>query len=1190
MCRSREPATRTGARATALLATALLLLALPVAAVRAAPATLVSPVPGGAPLRADAVFQWTAVANASVYYLYVGTSPGAKDIVNSGELAGTSLPVSGLPAASTVYVRLSTKDSGSWVYVDYVFTTDDRARLLTPNDHATVSPAAFKVSWTRVAGAQAYYLYVGSSPGAKDYLDSGEVQGLQQWVTSLPTGAPGYVRLYTKRADRWVYVEATVAAASAAALTAPAAGGAPLLADTLFQWSTVPTASAYYLYIGTSVGAKDLVDSGELAQTSWQARGLPAGSTVYVRLYTKDTGVWVYLDYAFTTADRAQLISPHDGDAVNPNGLQVAWTRVTAAQAYYLYVGSSSGASDLINSGEIQAMTQWLPSLPDGTTVYIRLYTKRANAWLYVAATVTVKTFRAQLIGATSSAAAASALGLQVIPTNYQFQWAPVAGAGAYYLYIGTSVGTKNLVDTGQLSGTSWQGNLPAASTLYVRLYTFDQGYWVYVDYVFVTDDRARLTAPNDGDTVSPGGMQVSWTPVSDALSYYLYVGSSPGASDLVNTGEIQSLTQWVAALPDAAPAYIRLFTKRANTWLYVDATVNVQGTRARLLNPVPGDAGADPRPVQLIWSSVAGASAYYVHIGSAPDLTDAFDSGQMPAPTTTVLGPLLVGGRTYFLRLYTLFNGVWGYRDYSFTTRAWASLLAPAAGAQGQDPNQSLQWNAVDGATSYRLDLGTAVGATDLGSSGNTTATQFAVVGLPGGATIYMRLSTTVAGQAHSEDTVIGTRAVPRFIAPAPGRYGVTAPVTFRWNRVVGADTFVLDVGTTPGGLDVLSQIGVGLGGSYQMSSLPAADPLYARIWARIGGVWYHDDTVISSHGAPGPAAIVYPTDGGYAAGARLFEWAGVPLGAQYQLLIGTAPGGSELFQSGFVSGTKVYVPSLPQGPTLYATVQTRFLAGGTAATASSFTAGNTALSATQRRDLAIGLAATIRGMAANTDPTPFSVLFNVTRYQGRDYSNCTDFATSMLQAVRESNLGVATRLANSCLVPDNDDCHTAVELLDSSTGRWAIADPTFGITVTRTSDQTLAGAVDISAAARAMQWSAIQMNYLTPTGDAYLRSYYIDYPLLFLDLYADNDSALQQPEADASPYYANLGSAVSAAGFYALMCAPGAVSVAATIDAVATVMGCDSVNNVTYVFAATNISGLDPGAAIVSPRRFMF
>ena len=125
MCRSREPATRTGARATALLATALLLLALPVAAVRAAPATLVSPVPGGAALRADAVFQWTAVASASVYYLYVGTSHGAKDIVNSGELAGTSLPVSGLPAASTVYVRLSTKDSGSWVYVDYVFTNQE---------------------------------------------------------------------------------------------------------------------------------------------------------------------------------------------------------------------------------------------------------------------------------------------------------------------------------------------------------------------------------------------------------------------------------------------------------------------------------------------------------------------------------------------------------------------------------------------------------------------------------------------------------------------------------------------------------------------------------------------------------------------------------------------------------------------------------------------------------------------------------------------------------------------------------------------------------------------------------------------------------------------------------------------------------------------------------------------------------
>ena len=44
------------------------------------------------------------------------------------------------------------------------------------------------LTWNAVPEAQAYYLYVGSTPGANDLINSGEMQGTAVSVLSLPRG------------------------------------------------------------------------------------------------------------------------------------------------------------------------------------------------------------------------------------------------------------------------------------------------------------------------------------------------------------------------------------------------------------------------------------------------------------------------------------------------------------------------------------------------------------------------------------------------------------------------------------------------------------------------------------------------------------------------------------------------------------------------------------------------------------------------------------------------------------------------------------------------------------------------------------------------------------------------------------------------------------------------------------------
>ena len=64
-----------------------------------------------------------------------------------------------------------------------------------------------------VAGASAYYLYVGSSIGAKDVVDSGELEATQ--LTRVLNGGTFYARIYTLINAHW-YASADISFAVAA--------------------------------------------------------------------------------------------------------------------------------------------------------------------------------------------------------------------------------------------------------------------------------------------------------------------------------------------------------------------------------------------------------------------------------------------------------------------------------------------------------------------------------------------------------------------------------------------------------------------------------------------------------------------------------------------------------------------------------------------------------------------------------------------------------------------------------------------------------------------------------------------------------------------------------------------------------------------------------------------------------------
>ena len=234
----------------------------------------------------------------------MGTSVGAKDLVNTGETQQTSYRAPlGVPGGITLYARLWTKHAGGWLYVDTVFSAPPVARLLYPANGGIISDPIQPLTWNPVANVQAYYLYVASTPGAKDLVNSGETQQTSYVIRSaLPINQTLYARLWTKVAGTWRFTDSTFSAAapSMARFTYPAAGGTTIDPTQPLTWTTVSNVQAYYLYVGSTPGAKDLVNTGEIQQTSYLLPNLlPVNQTLYARLWTKLNGVWRYVDTTF---------------------------------------------------------------------------------------------------------------------------------------------------------------------------------------------------------------------------------------------------------------------------------------------------------------------------------------------------------------------------------------------------------------------------------------------------------------------------------------------------------------------------------------------------------------------------------------------------------------------------------------------------------------------------------------------------------------------------------------------------------------------------------------------------------------------------------------------------------------------------------------------------------------------------
>jgi uncharacterized repeat protein (TIGR01451 family) len=233
------------------------------------------------------------------------------------------------------------------------------------------------------------------------------------------------------------------------------------------------------------------------------------------------------------------------------------------------------------------------------------------------------------------------------------------------------------------------------------------------------------LLAPANGATAVANPVTFSWSAVTNALAYDLFVNGSVAASTTSTSATLgmpAGPATWyvVARFANCQPLFSEMRT------FSVAAAANCAHGVPQLIAPAPGASAASP--VTFQWAAVAEAINYRLWV--AIDGGAAQDVGTTGGALTLTV-PLTGTNVAWFVE--ALFNGCSSTKSDAATFtipkpdpcagHAAAAPIAPADKSTSSASAVTFQWTAVAGASSYRLFASTGGGAfANLGTTTETT------------------------------------------------------------------------------------------------------------------------------------------------------------------------------------------------------------------------------------------------------------------------------------------------------------------------------------------------------------------------------------------------------------------------------------------------------------------------------------
>jgi len=385
----------------------------------------------------------------------------------------------------------------------------------------------------------------------------------------------------------------------------------------------------------------------------------------------------------------AGMKSPVPGSTLPGPSVVFKWDPVPNATKYYLALGTTPdilSKAPWANLGfravTAGTSTEFVGLPRDGKLVYGRLWYANASGTLGFEdySWKTEVDVPATLI---------SPLPPKTISSGAVLTWNPGRGVTKYMLMVGSSpqaVSAPPWADLFSWSGTATSVLIPPGiptdgSTVYVRLWSQILGVWRYETYTFQTEAQAaaHINQPQAGVPIGNSSIEFQWDGGSGASQYWLAVATNAGALQALPLGDIfvgsttkNSLTVYNIPL-GGKDIHVRLWSNFNGNWLFKDYQFPTQQVvPAALLSPSPTEA-LGKHAQKFTWNRGSGATEYLFGMATDPALLPDDPYGDIFTASTTdntiVATGLPLDGKDVHVRLWSLINNEWFYRDSVFHT-----------------------------------------------------------------------------------------------------------------------------------------------------------------------------------------------------------------------------------------------------------------------------------------------------------------------------------------------------------------------------------------------------------------------------------------------------------------------------------------------------------------------------------------
>ena len=495
-------------------------------------------------------------------------------------------------------------------------------------------------------------------------------------------------------------------------------------------------------------------------RAEFEALNFPIDDATYEALYQLASGS--RLDPALTVAASTASIGKTQPLTVTI-GVNGSTKWLTAPTGTVRLTGGGYNSAAIALNGGTSTITIPAGSLAVGSDTLTATYTPDASSSsTYSAAS---KSLSVKALDATPAGMVSPVPGSTLTGASTTFTWNAGSGVTSYYLWVGTSAGTNNLVNIGPLSTTTATVNLPTnGAPLYVRLWSVAGSTFLYNDYTYTefTPPPAVMLSPVPGTMLTGQSTTFTWSAGSTGTTgYYLWIGTSFGTNNLFNMGPISGTSITVTLPTNDATIYVRLWSVlNGTTFSYHDYTYSEFST-AGMISPALNST-LTAASTTFTWSAgPSGTSAYYLWVGTSPGTNNLANMG--PLSTTTATVNLPTDGARIYVRLWTVINGTFVFSDYYYYeyTPPATAMVSPAPGGTLPGAMTTFTWNTgPSGTTGYYLWVGTAFGTNNLVNLGPITGTSLTVNLPTGGSPVFVRLWTVLNNQKFIYNDYMYTEA----------------------------------------------------------------------------------------------------------------------------------------------------------------------------------------------------------------------------------------------------------------------------------------------------------------------------------------------------------------------------------------------------------------------------------------------